>query len=222
MVIKMERTITVKGTGKVSARPDYVVLTMHLQSRAMEYAKAMDAAALQIEQLQQSLKEAGFEKESVKTTNFNVRTDYDNVQRKNGTYARKFNGFVCEHHLKAEFDFDSDRLAQTLAAATECPAGPELNVAFTVKDTDAVKEELLRAAAENARRKAELLCEASGVKLGKLVTINYNWSEVELYSPARYALAKDCASARGLMRGVNIEPDTIDVQDTASFVWEIE
>lgn len=218
----MERTITVKGTGKVSARPDYVVLTMHLQSRAMEYEKAMDGAALQIGQLQESLQTAGFEKASVKTTNFNVRTDYNNVQKPNGAYAREFNGFVCEHHLKAEFDFDSARLAQTLAAAAGCPARPELSVAFTVKDTDAVKEELLRAAAENARKKAELLCEASGVGLGKLVTINYNWSEAELYSPARYALAENCASAKSLMRSVDIEPDTIDVQDTASFVWEIE
>ena len=38
----MARMITVKGIGKVSARPDYVVLSMTLQSNHMDYDKAMD------------------------------------------------------------------------------------------------------------------------------------------------------------------------------------
>lgn len=41
----MARTITVKGIGKVSARPDYVVLSMTLQSNHMDYDKAMDMTA---------------------------------------------------------------------------------------------------------------------------------------------------------------------------------
>lgn len=218
----MERTITVKGIGKVSARPDYVVLTMNLQAHEMEYEKTMEQAALKIEQLAESLGTAGFEKESVKTTNFNVRTDYSNVKNAEGGYTRKFNGFICEHNLKVEFDFDSGRLTQALAAVAKCLANPELNIMFTVKEEAVVNERLLAAAAENAKKKAELLCAASGVKLGRLVTIDYNWNELNLYSPTRYALAEDCMPASGAMcRTVNIEPDDISVKETATFVWEI-
>lgn len=72
----MARTITVKGIGKVYARPDYVVLSMTLQSNHMDYDKAMDMAASHIQHLNETLAAIGFEKGSVKTTNFNVHTDY--------------------------------------------------------------------------------------------------------------------------------------------------
>lgn len=41
----MARTITVKGIGKVSAKPDYVVLSMTLESKHKDYDKAMNMAA---------------------------------------------------------------------------------------------------------------------------------------------------------------------------------
>ena len=44
----MARTITVKGIGKASAKPDYVVLSMTLESNHMDYDKAMDMAASHI------------------------------------------------------------------------------------------------------------------------------------------------------------------------------
>ena len=41
----MARTITVKGIGKASAKPDYVVLSMTLESKHKDYDKAMDMVA---------------------------------------------------------------------------------------------------------------------------------------------------------------------------------
>ena len=41
----MARTITVKGIGKASAKPDYVVFSMTLESKHKDYDKAMDMAA---------------------------------------------------------------------------------------------------------------------------------------------------------------------------------
>lgn len=48
----MARTITVKGIGKVSAKPDYVVFSMTLESKHKDYDKAMDMAADHIELLE--------------------------------------------------------------------------------------------------------------------------------------------------------------------------
>ena len=44
----MARTITVKGIGKASAKPDYVVLSMTLESNHMDYDKAMDLSLIHI------------------------------------------------------------------------------------------------------------------------------------------------------------------------------
>lgn len=174
----MPRTITVKGMGRVTTAPDYVVISMSLEAHEKNYEATMGLAANKIEQLNASLVEIGFEKKSVKTTSFNVRTDYDRVKDKNGNYSSVFNGYICNHRLKVEFDFDTKRLARTLYAITKCLANPELSISFTVKDPSAVNTELLKSATINAKEKAQILCEASGVELGQLLTIDYNWGEV--------------------------------------------
>ena len=209
----MPRTITVKGIGKVTATPDYVVVSMSLETQNHDYEKTLELAAQKIEYLNTSLEEIGFEKKSVKTTNFNVRTDYESVKDRAGNYKRVFNGYVCSHRLKVEFDFDTKRLAQTLYAISRCLAHPELSISFTVKDPAAVNEELLKSATFNAREKARFLCDASNVELGELLSVSRTRYDVE-----DAFMAMPCDG----LGDVDIEPDDIDVSDTATFVWEIK
>jgi len=219
----MPRTITVKGIGNVTAAPDYVVISMSLEAQDNDYDETMELAAKQIELLNSSLEAIGFEKKSIKTTSFNVRTDYERVKDRNGNYKSVFNGYICSHRLKVEFDFDTKRLAQTLYAISKCLAKPELSISFTVKDPAAVNKELLRSATINAKEKAVILCEASGVELGELLTIDYNWGELNIVSRTDYMLEDKCmAMPVGGLADIEIEPDDIDVSDTATFVWEIK
>lgn len=219
----MPRTITVKGMGNAKTSPDYIVISMSLEAQNNDYDETMELAAKQIDYINASLEEIGFEKKAVKTTNFNVRIDYDNVKDKNGNYKRVFNGYVCSHKLKVELDFDTKRLAQTLSAISKCLAKPELTIRFTVKDPSAINKDLLKSATINAKEKAEILCEASNVELGSLLSIDYNWGELNIYSHTDYSLAEDCmAMPMAKMSAIEIEPDDIDVSDTATFVWEIK
>ena len=219
----MPRTITVKGMGRVTTSPDYVVISMSLMAQDNDYEETMKLTAKKIEYLNASLEEIGFEKKSVKTTNFNVRTDYERVKDRNGNYKSVFNGYICSHRLKVEFDFDTKRLAQTLYAISKCLAEPELSISFTVKDPSAVNKELLKSATINAKEKAQILCEASGVELGQLLSIDYNWGELNIVSHTDYMLEEKCmAMPVGGLADIEIEPDDIDVSDTATFVWEIK
>lgn len=216
----MTKTITVKGVGSVSAAPDYVTISMELESKDMDYETAMNVAAENISHLNRALATVGFEKEAVKTTNFNVRTDYE-YQKKDGVNQRVFIGYVIEHSLKVEFDFDSKRLTNALSAVGSCIAHPQLSIAFTVKDATAIQEEMLRSAAANAKRKAEVLCDASGKVLGDLISIDYNWGEQNVRSRTRYEMADECLGAAMVKNQVEIAPQNIDLRDTATFVWEI-
>ena len=215
----MARTITVKGTAEVSAKPDYIVLSMILKSHHMDYDKAMEMAAKHIRQLNQALEGTGFEKGSLKTTNFNVRTDYDQEKDQYGNYRSVFNGYDVNHNLKLAFDFSMDMLSRALSAIAGCPSHPQLSVSFTVKDASAINEEMLRSAAASAKRKAEILCDASGVTMGDLLAISCDWGELEITSRTRF----DCYESGRMMSEemVDIEPDDIEMSDTATFVWEI-
>jgi len=217
----MTRTITVKGIGKVSAKSDYVVLSMSLQAHHMNYEKTLEEATEQFEQLKESLVSIGFDKESIKTKSFDVRIDQNQVKDKNGNYKYIFNGYIVSHALKVEFDFDSKMLSYALNAVATCLANPQLTIAFTVKDATAINEMMLRSATVNAKRKAEILCDASNVEMGQLLSIDYNWGELNIYSKTRYDMDEDCMPMISMSKLIDIEPDDIDVSDTATFVWEI-
>lgn len=214
------RTITVKGIGAVSVKPDLIVLRLSMETAEYEYDAAMKAAAEKIDFLNKALEAAGFEKKSAKTADFRVRADYDRLNDGKGNYTSVFMGYKCRHELKIEFDFDTKRLAKALSEISECIAKPEISIDFTVKDSSAVSGELLKAAVKNAREKAEILCAASGAKLGELLSIDYNWGELHLYSATDYDVEGKCMMLSAA-DDMDIEPEEIKARDTATFAWEI-
>lgn len=218
----MARTITVKGIGKVTAKPDLVVLNLTLDSRNIIYDKAMAKASERIQKLSEALYRIGFAEGSIKTSDFNVRSINKQVRDSNGNYKSKFDGYEVTHSLKIQFDMDMKLLSSVLATISSCEADPRLAISFTVKDKDAINEEMLRQAATNAKSKAAILCSASGVKMGELVSIDYNWSEIDIYSNTRYDgfEVKMCCSESEA--SIDIDPEDITVSDTATFVWEIQ
>lgn len=217
----MAKTITVKGIGKASARPDYVVISMILESSHKDYDKAMSIAAENVQHLNEILVRSGFDKESVKTTNFNVRTDYEREKDRYGNYKSVFCGYEVTHQLKLSFDFEMKKLSEAIAAIANCISHPQMSIAFTVKDATAINEEMLRSAATNAKQKAQILCEASGVTMGDLIAIDYNWGELDIFSHTRYDCCEEACSPIVPGAAIDIDPEDIDVSDSATFVWEI-
>lgn len=219
----MMKTITVKGTGNVSAKPDYIVLSLSIEAMKQSYDEAMDEANTRIEKLQDAAVSVGYEKDILKTTSFDVETRYESVKDRQGNYKREFAGYACSYHLKMAFDFDSKQLARVISSIAGCGAKPELSVAFTVKNPAAISEELLISATQNAKTKAEILCKASGSTLGQLLNIDYNWGELNVFSRTNYEV-EDCIQplmAMSRCSAPEIEPDDIDVTDTVAFTWEI-
>ena len=215
------RTITVKGVGNITIKPDFIVVTMKLKTENKEYNKAIELASEKIEQLNKSLEKVGFKKSAVKTTSFNVQTTYENIKDNDGRYKSVFSGYVFNHNLKVEFDLDMTRLTKVLSVISECIAKPEFFITFTIKDSSVVKSELLKSAVHNAKQKAEILCSASGVTLGKLASIEYNWADINVFSNTNYRVDRCMMKESADLVNLDIEPDDIKVNDSATFVWEI-
>lgn len=220
----MKRTITVKGVGRASARPDYITISMTVESVKKDYNEAMEDAAGRIEKIQDAVVRAGYKKEDLKTIGFDVDTRYESAHDQQGNYKREFSGYAVSYRLKLSFDMDSKQLARVIAAISESGAGPEMSIAFTVKDPAGISENLLVSATENAKAKAEILCKASGNELGQLLSVDYNWGGLNVISGTRYAIEDSIQPlmAQSRSSAPEIEPDDIDVSDTVTFTWEIK
>ena len=210
-------TIHIKGKGYAAQVPDQVILSLTLTAQNKEYSAAMTVGSQQIEMLREAIVEAGFNADDLKTVNFNVRAVYEDEEYREGNskrYQKIFIGFECSHDLKLTFDFDNDKLNRAVDTIAASLSQPKISIAFAVKDAAAFNDKILKSAAEDAQRKAEILCAASGVKLGKLLEINYSWNDINVRHEFIDALA-----APG---NFDFAPEEIKASDTVDFLWEIE
>lgn len=217
----MERVITVKGVGKVNAKPDQVTLDIHIKSANKSYEKTMETASLQLDSLRKAIGKCGMDMNDLKTESFGIDTQFDHLKEHRDVEKNVFAGYECGHHLKLQFPMDMKMLGCVLTALSTSEVKPEFSVRFGVADTDKITAELLRDATQNARQKAEILTEAAGVTLGPIQTIDYNMSEVDLYSrtqPKWLNVRQSCSPRDSF---VDIKPEDIQVSDTVTFVWGI-
>jgi hypothetical protein len=219
---KTKREIVVKGTGKASVTPDLVSIQMNLEVRAADYATTIRRGTDLLDKLREAVKTAGHDGKELKTSSFYINTYYER-SNENNTWVQRFAGYICKYALKLEFDLDMQKLGATLSAIAGSEANPDFNIIFTVKDADAVSRQLLESAVESARSNAEILAAAAGLKLGEIVRIDYSWSEIQMRSNTEMRMEQPVmyrADAGTL--AVDIEPEDINLKDSATVVWAIE
>ena len=220
----MERTIRVTGKGKLKLTPDTVRLRIELNDTAKEYEAVFRKSTEHSEQIKEAFARLGFDKSDLKTIHFEVNTEYEQYQdKRDNSWKRRFAGYRAEHVLKIEFPRDKDMLGRVLYVVAAMPARPEFRLEYTVKDTEAAKNDLLAKAVGDSKMKARTLTEAAGVKLGEIITIDYSWGEVEFVSRPMSRLM-DAGAVYGAgpdddSYDFDIEPDDIDVEDTVTVVW---
>lgn len=217
----MARTITVKGTGKVSVPPDYIVLTFKLETINFDYSRMLEESSARFLSLCETIDVLGFAEDALKTQSYKVSVVNKSVRDEYDNYKEVFQGYKCTHKLSLSFDFDSERFSQVLTAVSHCSAKPSISIDFTVKDPDAIKEELLRTATRNARKKAEILTSEANVKLGQLLAIDYDWKNIQLVSKSSVDDEVEYFGTVMELLNKRMTPDTITVSDNAAFVWEI-
>ena len=210
----MDRSITVTGTGRISLPPDTVQMHLTLTAKDPDYAAAMQDAERRFSALQAALQKAGIAAEELRTERCQVDTDYQHLPDENGNYRQVFAGYICRHTLLLELGLDLKQLGAILSAAEQSGAEPEFGIAFTLRDQAAVHDQLLKCAAEQARRDAEILASAAGASLGKLTAIRYRDDTPQPPAGMMIRAAK-------MNDAMSITPEQITTEESAVFVWEL-
>ncbi len=218
----MERTIRVKGKGKISVKPDTIRLNIEAEGTYKEYILSVKKSAEHTNLLRDTISKAGLDPQNLKTVHFGIDTDYERYRDKNGDYQSRFIGYKYTHNLYIQFPNDNEQLGKVLYQLANNEVNVEFSIRHTVKDIDAVKNELLCKAVEDSKIKAEVLAKAAGVSLGEIKTIDYSWGEIEIYSkPMDGMMLAAPIDVEGTY-DLDIEADDIDLEDTVTILWEIK
>lgn len=208
-----EPTISVKGVGNVSLPPDVTVITFEMNSFHREYTAAVEGLNERVAELREKLSGVDIDRKQLKTTRFDVDASYEYVKNE-----RVFTGWVAKHNLRLELPVDRDLLNRAFGAVATESIQAEFNIHFEVKDKAAVREAVLVDATKKAQKNAKAIASAAGCSLGKVVKMEYRWSEVHFRSVG-YAMASTMDMCEASLP--DIEPDDVEAQDSVTVVWEL-
>lgn len=213
-------TVNVNGTSKVTIVPDMTELNIHLSSVKMNMADATKAIGEQTQQFLKILKQLGFQETDVKTTNYSASKN--RVYRQNGPID---SGYVVSQNLTVKFAYNQATLQKIAARFAEAKDPVDFNIGFYLSDAlrDKTEAELQGKAVADARKKANNLSTAAGVKVGAVKSIIYG---NDSYAPPVYYKSADMRmyAEAGLSDGLDLRfaPQETELQESVTVIWFIE
>jgi uncharacterized protein len=164
--------ITVTGVGRVDTVPDEAEFSLGISTDGATARAALAANSDRMRRLIAALKAAGVAERDLETQNVSVSPDYDGDAEPDG--------YTASNTVSVRIR-DLDRAGAVLEAASQAGANNVYGPSLTRANRDELEEQALEQAVENARRRAETLARAAGVRLGRVTAIveaaerDYGW-----------------------------------------------
>ena len=204
------RTISVGGTGSVTAKPDIAEVQIGVQSNARTAAAALNANTAAMNTLFATLKNAGIAETDMQTSGFNVGPRYDSPQQ---GHPPAIAGYQVTNQVAVKVR-ELPKLGALLDQVVQGGANTVHGVRFTIAKPDAIADLARKEAMADAKRKAELLAAEGGVKLGRIVSIN----EAGVSEP-RF---QESMAAMRAAAPVPVAPGELTVRASLRVTWALE
>lgn len=214
----MDRTLKVLGSGFIQAKPDYLYIYMSVEGSDKDYSQALKKGKRQLAAVSEAIQVLGFDQDALKTMDFSVSTDYVRNADAHGRFKNELNSYICRYRVRLGMDLDMKLAQSVLAALQNLVDTPRTSIDFTVKNPKAVDEELLEKTIADAFFKADIICKASQIEKGDILSIEYSNSIKEYTSPTHYLPTQNYKSPSKK----NFHPEDILCSDTVTVIWEIK
>jgi len=206
-------TLTVSGTGEATADADMVTIVLGVQTRNESAAGAVADNARMMADSIEALKMAGVPEDEIKTSSFSIYSTRDWID---GKLSDKV-FFEVSNKVTFTFDLtDEVDVGEVLDAAVSAGANSVESVTFGLRDPTSVQEEALEDAVNDAMGKAEVISEAAGVTLGRILSISEGGASPVPMAESRVYFAADVATTTPIV------PGDVEMMATVTITYEIE
>lgn len=214
----MERIIRITGQSQISVKPEKICVSLGVTGKSSDYLKAVEIANNEMELLKKAVLEAGLKQDNILTRNYSISEEYKYLANE-----KKFDGFKVEQGVVIKFNFDKNILSKLISnISSNTKEGAKLRVYFEA-DEKKVQERLLEEAVDNAKKDAEILAKASGVKLGKIKLINHSFNRIDVRykgSEMNFEGARMLKMSSNALSEINVENIIFDA--SVDMEWEID
>src|ERR1700730_1473948 len=201
--------VIVIGEGSVSLTPDYAQIESGVTNRARTVKEASDTNSKLMGAITSALLESGIDQKDVQTSRFSVQPVYAPQEPRT---EPKLIGYSVSNHVRVKIRQIGNvgEILDRLVTAGVTDVG---NISFLVSDPSKALDQARKAAITDARRKAEVYAEASGLRLGRGIMVTGESG----FAPSVPMQARGASAA--LVAPVPIAPgeDTFRVKVTVGF-----
>ncbi|MBI3743710.1 MAG: SIMPL domain-containing protein [Chloroflexi bacterium] len=216
--------IFVDGSGTITVTPDISTLSLGVQAQATTVAQARDQAAAAMDAVAKSLKDNGVADKDIKTTNFSIQPIYTAKPRIPpafpGQTDQVITGYMVSNSVTAKIR-DLAKVGKVIDDATK--AGGDAirfnGINFSVENPKPIETQARDLAFQDAVAKAQQAAKATGVTLGKPISISVQGGSPVRFAPAPLAGRADVA---GGFVATPIDAGTLDVTVSVSITFAIQ
>ncbi len=186
-------SITVSGEGEIFAKPDVASFSFSVSANADTVEVAQGEVTKKMDSVLASIKALGIEDKDVKTTDYSIWPNYVyestvcTLQYPSTCPPSRQvqKGYTVNHSVSVKIR-NTEKSGEVLSAAGKDGVSNLSGLSFTVDDLDKIRDDARTMAIEQARKKAESLSKALGVKLVRVVSYS---DGSDLYPMPYYAEA---------------------------------
>lgn len=204
------RKLNVIGHGKIDIEPNAIVVNTGVDSGNQVIALALDENSKIVNSIIKGLTEIGIAKESIKTTNYNVRyhVPYSKIGKDREEYRVSNSISVTVNDL--------DQIDSVLDSLVKHGANKIQDLRFIIKNRDIYRNELTKMALKDARSKADFIASEEGMKIVGIVSISEN-SGYYLTANNDYSALRETYSGNP-----GLSPGTQNLSLSFSVIYELE
>lgn len=209
------REISVEATGTAYVVPDTAKVYLGVYTEGETTDSVLEENTEKMNAIMGVLEDLDIDESNIKTTSYSLYPNYQWTEDE-GEYL---DGYVLDQTVEVkltEFDVIGDLLADVVEAGANVIG----DVSFVVDDTENAKAEARMEAIEKVKEKAEMIEEASGLKLGKVLSY-YEYESYD-YGKGYYAESVSYDSYGYGSVAPMIEPGEQKVELTVSMSYRVK
>ena len=209
-----DRTITVSGSATVYMEADIATLILGVRIKNPNLSQAQSESANRIAAVTAVLQQAGIQQKDIATADYSI---YNMTEYAGDGIERQY--YQVNHTLNITVR-DIGSIGSLIDQAVKAGANSVDSISFSSQKLADGYEPAMKDALADGRSKAEILCEAAGVHLGKVRTISFQ--------PAQYGAVSNSRSykmAGGEMdeaASTVIQSGSVSVSASVTLVYELE
>ncbi|MGX5775319.1 SIMPL domain-containing protein [Methylorubrum zatmanii] len=209
--------IRVIGRASQEMAPDFASVEIGVESRGATPAAALDAASRTAKGIIATAKEMGVAEADIGTSSISLQPRTRSVRQPDGTVTERDDGYTAGNRVRVRLS-DMGKLGDLMRRALDSGANRIESIGFGLRDPAATDSAVQVAAVKDAKAQAERIAEATGVKLGSVLSIDAP-PRPEAPRPMPYGLAK-AAAPRG-RSAVPVEAGIIETSAEVEAVFAI-